>query len=138
MVINNKKDLEAAYFLMRYFENRLKTTKDTNLWNTFNYIIAKYKKDIREYYNYRNRPIFTNRYIAFSSENGDYYVEKIKLPFLGNYNKKEVEELFEENYFIQCPNSPWDCTGKPFTSNFVVFKNSFGEWWAYHVISLDV
>ena len=137
MIINNKKDLEAAYLLMRYFENRLKTTKDTNLWNAFNYIIAKYKKDIRGYYNYRNSPFFTNQYVAIS-KGDDYYVEKIKLPFLGNYDKKEVEKLFRENYFIQCPNSPWDCTGKPFTSNFVVFKNSFGEWWAYHVISLDV
>ena len=96
----------------------------------------KYKKDIRAYYNRFSAS--DNTYLVYANETGDGYIEKVKLPILGNYTKKEVEELFEENYFIQCPNSPWDCTGRPFTSYFLVYKNSYGEWWAYHVISLDV
>ena len=136
MFIKNKKELEAAYIFLHYWESQAKTNTNPELKKIYELMIIKYKKDIRAYYNRFSAS--DNTYLVYENETGDGYVEKVKLPILGNYTKKEAEELFEENYFIQCPNSPWDCTGRPFTSSFCVYKNSYGEWWAYHCISLDV
>ena len=136
MYITCKRELEAAYHLLHYWENQLKSNHNPEFNSIYEKMILKYKKDIRTYYN--RFPASDNTYLVYANETGDGFVEKVKLPILGNYTKKEVEELFEENYFIQCPNSPWDCTGKPFTSYFLVYKNSYGEWWAYHAVSLDV
>ena len=136
MYITCKRELEAAYQLLHYYENQLKSNHNPEFNSIYEKMILKYKKDIRTYYNRLSAS--DNTYLVYANETGDGYVEKVKLPILGNYTKKEVEELFEENYFIQCPNSPWDCTGRPFTSYFLVYKNSYGEWWAYHSISLDV
>ena len=136
MFIRNKKELEDAYIFLRYWESQAKTNINPEFKKLYELMIIKYKKDIRAYYNRFSAS--ENTYLVYANETGDGYVEKVKLPILGNYTKKEVEELFEENYFIQCPNSPWDCTGRPFTSRFCVYKNSYGEWWAYHSISLDV
>ena len=53
-----------------------------------------------------------------------------------NLSKRDVELLFEGKYEIKLPNSPYDCTGQPFTSWFKVVKRR-GLWWAYHAISYD-
>lgn len=54
-----------------------------------------------------------------------------------NLSKDEVERLFEDKYEIPIPNSPYDCTGQPFTSWFKVIKRR-GLWWVYHAIAYDV
>ena len=136
MYITCKRELEATYQLLHYWENQLKSNHNPEFNPIYKEMALKYKKDIRAYYNRLSAS--DNTYLVYAYETGDGYIEKVKLPILGNYTKKEVEELFEENYFIQCPNSPWVCTGRPFTSYFLVYKNSYGEWWAYHAISLDV
>ena len=136
MFIRNKEELEAAYTFLHYWESQAKININPEFKKLYELMIIKYKKDIRAYYNRFSAS--ENTYLVYANETGDGYVEKVKLPILGNYTKKEVEELFEENYFIHCPDFPWDCTGKPFTSSFCVYKNSYGEWWAYHCISLDV
>lgn len=53
-----------------------------------------------------------------------------------NLSKRDVELLFEDEYEIKLPNSPYDGTGQPFTSWFKVVKRR-GLWWAYHAISYD-
>lgn len=53
-----------------------------------------------------------------------------------NLPKDEVERLFEDKYEIRIPNSPYDCTGQPFTSWFKVIKRR-GLWWVYHAIAYD-
>ena len=131
-----KRELEAAYQFLHYWENQLKSNHNPEFNPIYEKMILKYKKDIRAYHNRFSAS--ADIYLVYANETGDGYVEKVKLPILGNYTKKEVEELFEESYVIQCPNSPWDCTGKPFTSYFLVYKNSYEEWWAYHAVSFDV
>ena len=53
--------------------------------------------------------------------------------------KMSIEDMnrFEESTWIDCPFSPYDCTGKPFT-NWISFFDVPGGVWVYHSIGFDV
>lgn len=48
----------------------------------------------------------------------------------------EVTRIFENNYEMHCPNSPYDCTGQPYTAWYKLV-NRRGMWYAYHCIGID-
>ena len=48
----------------------------------------------------------------------------------------EVARIFENNYEMHCANSPYDCTGQPYTAWYKLV-NRRGMWYAYHYIGID-
>lgn len=67
---------------------------------------------------------------------GDYdsYIEKRFFPGLDSAD--ELEHIYDEIY-IECPNSLYDCTGKPFTARIAAYCVP-GGMWLYHTVCYDV
>lgn len=92
----------------------------------------RYKRYLREFY---NRPIDdTYRIIK-----GDYdgFVSLEQLPIDPEWSLVQARDWFKNNRYIPMFNSPYDCTGKPFTNDFKLFKRH-GQWYAYHDVAFDV
>ena len=66
---------------------------------------------------------------------GDAVTLKFALPDFDSLD--EADEWFMCHKYIDRPNSPYDCTGKAFTSWYSIYR-MHGEWIAYHHIALDV
>lgn len=114
MICTNK-DLKEAYRMMKYLPH----------------LSDVYKRDIRAYNNREPQ----ERYIV--KDNGiDGIIVRYPLP----ERIKDMEtavSYFEEQEFIDRPDSPYDCTGKIFTSWYKIV-NKRGRFWAYHSIGMDV
>jgi len=67
----------------------------------------------------------------------DYYIELLTLGKDDGETETEAEDYFRETEFIPTPHSAYDCTGKPFTRWYKVFKRR-GLWMAYHCVGFDV
>lgn len=68
----------------------------------------------------------------------DGYVSLSQLPeFLDNTSKDEAVEWFKYNCYIEPTYSAYDCTGKPFTSWFKVFRRQ-EHWFVFHCVGFDV
>ena len=52
-------------------------------------------------------------------------------------DEAEADAYFEDRFFIRISPSPYDCTGKLFTSWYKCFRRH-GKWMAYHSVSADV
>lgn len=57
--------------------------------------------------------------------------------FIPRKMSAEEKAEFEDRNWIDLPNSPYDCTGKPFT-HWIAFYEVHGGVWVYHSIGLDV
>lgn len=66
----------------------------------------------------------------------DGYIELVSIPTVFD-NIYDAESFFED--FIAMPhfNSMYDCTGRPFTAWYKIFKRN-GQFYAYHSVCLDV
>ena len=124
--IRNAKDLRITYSICRYMEQQLDGFDDPQKASN---AIAKMKREIREY-THRE----TNRRIV-KEGSPDYCIELITLPKEITTLEK-AEEYFYENYYMECPNSYYDCTGYLFTEWSIVFQKSDG-FYVWHCIGRD-
>jgi len=88
------------------------------------------KRAIREY---TQKPSCDYRRIV-KDEGMDGYIELVMLP---DFDTEEgADGFFRDRYYLEAPNSPYDCTGQRFTTWYKLFKRR-GNWWAYHSVSVD-
>ena len=131
-MIRNKKDLEFAYMAIEIFKDLVnrQPNVDAKLELKRNNYIKDRKKEIREF-NKRKRD---RRFIKDYGIDG--YIELVELPeYLDT--KEEAKEYFEEEEWIHCPLTAYDCTGRPFTGWVKIFQRR-GKWMAYHRVEFDV
>ena len=120
IAIKNNHDLRVAYGIMKSFE------KDSYL------ICRDYKRSIRDYH---KRNAETDRHIV-KDYGIDGYVVLIELPeWIDSEN--EATEYFEAREYIEPYYTYYDCTGRPFTGWYKVFKRH-GRWMVYHRVAFDV
>lgn len=130
MDIRNNNDLRIAYGLFSLIERA--TEQATQQGQTVDPEKVKatvdgIKRDIRRYYREQdNKPAVTYIY----DEAGDSYISLYELP----------ETSDPEGYFEECErltiNSPYDCTGRPFTMWYKIFRRH-GRLMVYHCIGID-
>lgn len=122
--IHNKEDLRIAYAIIGIAKQ---TGNLEHPW------VTETKRAIRSY---NHLPRQASRLVRDDGMDG--YVELIELPeFLNKYEERDVIEWFEERVAHPHFNSMYDCTGRPITNWFKVFRRC-GNWFAYHSVSFDV
>ena len=123
MIIRNKEDLRLAYELLNEWKE----------WGLGDGQKAmELKKRIRSYLHLPH----SSRIIRDYGIDG--YISLMQLPeFLDSESMEEVVEWFESECYIEPTYSAYDCTGRPFTNWYKVFRR-LGHWFAYHSISFDV
>lgn len=123
MRIANKSDCFIAYELLKIYKEQGRENSDK---------AQELKRRIRAF-NHRE-PV---RNIV--KDNGmDGCVELVQFPdFMDDLPEAEAEIFFRENYEIEPVYSVYDCTGRPFTAWYKIFKRR-GHWHAYHAIAYDV
>lgn len=97
-------------------------------------VVKACKKEVRKFY---KRVCAPKNHWTIKDE-GDASTELIKLPdSCSNFTYGQIYQYFDDYFSIPAPNSPYDCTGRPFT---VWFKPVFrrGSWYVYHRINFDV
>lgn len=123
MIIRNDEDLRRAYMLLSTFKEGGKEGHPK---------VGELKKRIRSYLHLPH----CSRVIRDDGIDG--YVELMQLPeFLDSETKEEAAEWFEKECYIEPTRSAHDCTGKPFTNWYKVFRRR-GHWFAYHSVGFDV
>lgn len=140
--IRNKKDLKCAYSWMRFIEAQFKENGVGH--GVSEEYLEQLKRDIRSY-GRKNGDRKDNGYFKYYSryafsygDSDDGYVELIMFPIDHNCDTiEEAEEFFKEWFYIEPYYTYYDCTGKPFTSWYHVFKRR-GTWFAYHRVNYDV
>ncbi len=90
------------------------------------------KRNLRQY---AHRDTGVDRRII-KDEGMDGFISLERLPD-GIEDLDEAEAFFERFMYFPCPNSMYDCTGRPFTSWFKVFKRN-DKFYAYHSVGVDV
>ena len=123
MIIRNKEDLRLAYELLNEWKE----------WGLGDGQKAmELKKRIRSYLHLPH----SSRIIRDYGIDG--YISLMQLPeFLDSESMEEVVEWFESECYIEPTYSAYDCTGRPFTNWYKVFRR-LGHWFAYHSVSFDV
>lgn len=127
---NNQDSLKMAYFYLKTLEEL--DTKSNHIIRT----IKDQKQAIRRY---TKRDFLDNINFVFQYIVGDtdWAIYKAQLMCPKNSTYKKAKEAFMEYCYIPCPESIYDCTGEPFTSNYKIFRKSDGSWWCYHIVSYD-
>lgn len=125
-MIRNGKDLRRAYQIVRFFKNNDQDTLPT---------VINIKREIRAYL---GEEADSSLYLRIIKEDFDYYVELLTLgDDDGETTETDAEAYFRETEFIPMTYSAYDCTGRPFTCWYKVFKRR-GLWMAYHCVGIDV
>lgn len=124
MIVQSDRDLRVAYELLNIFTDR-GVIADLK--------IVEIKRSIRSF---SNQPESKTKIVC---DNGiDGYIALQQLPeFTNEYDLEEANEYFRKMEVIEPTYSMYDCTGKPFTNWFKVFRRN-GHWFAYHSVSFDV
>ncbi len=123
MIIRNKEDLRLAYELLNEWKE----------WGQGDSQKAmELKKRIRSYLHLPHSSRIVRDYGI------DGYISLMQLPeFLDSESMEDVVEWFESECYIEPTYSAYDCTGRPFTNWYKVFRR-LGHWFAYHSVSFDV
>ena len=66
----------------------------------------------------------------------DGYIELVSIPAVFE-NVSEADEFFRDFIYLRAYPSVYDCTGKPFTGWYKLFKRN-NQFYAYHRIAFDV
>lgn len=123
MTIRNNDDLRLAYELLADCKS---------IWPGDHKRVEKLKKQIRSYF---RKPCAVT---VVRDYGVDGYVILFQLPeFLDNETQEDAIDWFCEECYIRPTCSAYDCTGKPFTNWFKVFRRR-GHWFAYHSVLFDV
>ena len=139
--IRNKNDLKGAFGLCRWLEQYQKQSECDEKQREY---LEQLKRDIRSYERKsgdrkdNGHFKYYSRYAFSYGDSDDGYVELIMFPINHNCDTiEEAEEFFKEWFYIEPYYTYYDCTGKPFTSWYHVFKRR-GTWFAYHRVNYDV
>ena len=125
--IRNNRDLKRAYESLFIYNEISNEYGETDLLKT---CIKDQKRKIRAYI---HKP--TDRRLI--KDNGiDGYVEKILLPNTLR-TKKDAVSYFEEEEYMTCIPSQYDCTGQRFTCWYRIAEQN-GRFYAYHCVGADV
>ncbi len=128
MLVRNNNDARLAFDLINFVNNYAKEHPAMDLRNNPNIIDAKRK--LRAFINKPKNETLVKDYGI------DGYISLIRLP-----KKLETEEAarnyFEEEEYLVCRPSQYDCTGQAFTCWYKLFKRQ-GSWMAYHRVAFDV
>lgn len=127
--VSNNKQLGVAYILLRYYEAGLKGAGRDKALIAEN--AKEVKKAIREYV---GKPASESRIVKDYGIDG--CIVKFPLPE-GIGTVEEAEEYFLSHHYIEATNSPYDCTGKAFTSWYRIIQIR-GRFYAYHSVGFDV
>ena len=123
MNIRSSSDLRLAYELLTIFKDAGKA---------YSVKADEMKRQIRSY----NSLQYSSRIVCDDGIDG--YVELIQVPYcFDSFSKEEVENWFDDNCTYGPIHSAYDCTGRPFTSWFKVFRRQ-GHWFVYHSVGFDV
>lgn len=118
--------LKARQEMYKKSKNTLEENKKKAIENE----IYRLKLAIREFEK-------RNRESKIVSDCGiDGYVELVELPYYIT-DVEDAEEYFRENIYIEPYRSMYDCTGKPFTAWYRLFRRH-GKYMAYHRVAFDV
>lgn len=124
MLIKNTRDLRLAYELLNILEQHSGVTVPK---------IVELKQKIRAF---SNGPAPQSRIVKDYGMDG--YIAIQQLPdFTDSYTLDEATEYFQDVEVIEPPCSWYDCTGRPMTNWFKIFRRR-GHWFAYHSVSFDV
>lgn len=124
-MIRNGKDLRRAYQIVRFFKNNDQDTLPT---------VINVKREIRAYL---GEEADSSLYRRIIKEDFDYYVELLTLGDDAGETETEAINYFRETHFIPVYHSQYDCTGRPFTCWYKIFKRR-GLWMVYHCVGIDV
>lgn len=131
--IRNARDLRDCYETLMFLETHPcpDTCKD---------LVAETKgilrKRIREYHRAPALALDTEPERKYIDDDGFGAIELVILP-LGFGTRKDVEDYFYREMYMERPNSPYDCTGRSFTAWHRVFRTPT-NWRIYHRIDMDV
>ena len=123
MYINNKTSLKNAYLALRLFE----TMDKNNITSKTEEYIKNLKASIREY---NKQSTGTDKTIV-KDYGFDGFIELFELP-----DVEDPVAYFEENEYIHCEPSQYDCTGQSFTGWYKIFKRR-GKNMVYHRVCTD-
>ena len=99
-------------------------------------MLAEYKHNLRQSMEEESWQKFTaGRCIKDFGDGSAIMLVPIREAY-SNSTLDEVARIFENNYEMHCPNSPYDCTGQPYTAWYKLV-NRRGMWYAYHCIGID-
>ena len=127
--VSNNKQLGVAYVLLRYYEAGLTGTAQNKE------LVAENAKEVkRAIRKYVGKPASESRIVKDYGVDG--YIVKLPLPERIS-TADEAEEYFLSQHYIKPVNSPYDCTGRAFTSWYRIFQIC-GRFYAYHSVSIDV
>lgn len=129
--ITDTEKLRDAYTFLNFIQDTPAPVKPEKKAD-WEILIAKIKLEIRTY---NNRQTSDTRII---SADYDGRFELVRLPDeLDRTHKEVAADWFREHCYLEAYNSPYDCTGKEFTSWYKLFRRQ-GHWFAYHKVCRDV
>lgn len=123
---------------IRMYEQLIEACKDDPGFRPefVNARIVEWKRKARAH-NKRTDYWFSPEEIAIFTN--DYDTVFLKYPLPEHIKTLEdAEEYFEEYDRIECPPSPYDCTGARFTGFHHIFCKPDGRFWVYHRIDMDI
>lgn len=125
-MIRNTNDLRHAYLDMYIWKHFAPDGAEDR--------IKEIKSAIRNYYKRQDEETKDRRLVK--DYYGDGYILLIDLPdFI--HDEESAVSYFKETEYILVFWSQYDCTGRPFTSWYKIFKRR-GKWMAYHSVGFDV
>lgn len=98
-------------------------------------IVRRLKDEIRE--TYKEREKNRNLNIDYERHDDETTYTRYSYPLTDFNNILEFNNYMDEHYYIDSPNSPYDCTGRLFTRSIYCYKLK-DKWVAYVINTLDV
>lgn len=139
MQVRNDSDYRIGYELLYIFENVLKAGGSNNL-ETIHEVIDDLKRELRRWAHRENASDVGMGFMVERRIVKDYgmdgYIELLSIPDVFD-TKEDAADFFEHFIQIDCPNSPYDCTGCAFTNWYKLVRRR-GQFWAYHSVGFDV
>ena len=116
------------------FIRMLEQSGDVKKGGALERFLADEKRELRKFLRDQDERGAGNRIVRDYGIDG--YVLLVELPeYLETY--EEADEYFMENEYIRPYYTYYDCTGRPFTHWYKLFKRR-GRWHAYHSVGFDV
>ena len=129
-MIRNQEELKRQYLMERFIEQILNEHNYGDVGKAKEYLTSV-KRDIREY----NKRMETEERLV-KDYGLDGFIVLVPLPMEIRSGEKAIK-YFEENMRLDCGNSQYDCTGRPFTGWYKVCQRQ-GRFFVYHRVCFDL
>lgn len=126
--ITNNRELRIAYEMLQFWNEMAPQAKDPELLAEH---IKEMKLEIRKYH---RRPVSETIVVKDDGMDGAILLEPLPETIK---SKEAAREYFEENRWMNCRPSMYDCTGQMFSTWYRIIRRA-GRFWAYHSIAFDV